>query len=311
MSAPRISLEQWRALVAVVEAGGYAQAAGLIHKTQSTISYAVQKIEQQLDVKLFEIRGRKAELTPAGQVLYRRAQLLLERAASLERGATSFAAGWEPEVRIAIEILFPTWVLLRSLERFAQERPEIRVQLHETVLGGTDEALQERRVDFAVSGFLAQGFYGTPLLRLRLIPAAHPDHPLHRLGRPVTLDDLREHRQLVIRDTALQRARESGGWLGAEQRWTVSHKATQIAAACMGLGFAWFAEETILRELEAGQLKPLPMQEGGERSGQLYLVFADPENPGKAASRLAEILLEDVKSLGAVVPGRTFELIGP
>jgi DNA-binding transcriptional LysR family regulator len=113
----------------------------------------------------------------------------------------------------------------------------------------------------------------------------------------VTLDDLREHRQLVIRDTALQRARESGGWLGAEQRWTVSHKATQIAAACRGLGFAWFAEETIQRELEAGQLKPLPIKEGGERFGQLYLVFADPENPGKAATRLAEILREDVRTL--------------
>ncbi len=294
MSSPRISLEQWRALVAVVEAGGYAQAAGQIHKTQSTVSYAVQKIEQQLDVKLFEIKGRKAVLTPAGQVLYRRAQLLLERAASLERGAQSFAAGWEPEVRIAVEILFPTWVLLRSLERFAGKRPEIRVQLHETVLGGTDEILLEKRVDFAVTPFVAQGSVGTPLMRLRTIAAAHPDHPLHHLGRPVTLDDLREHRQLVIRDSAVHRTRESGAWLGAEQRWTVSHKATQIAAACMGLGFAWFGEETIRRELEAGELKPLPMQEGGERFGQFYLVFADPENPGKAATRLAEILKEDV-----------------
>ena len=299
MSAPRISLEQWRALVAVVEAGGYAQAAEHIHKTQSTVSYAVQKIEQQLDLKLFEIRGRKAELTPAGQVLYRRAQLLLERAASLERGAQRFAAGWEPEVRIAVEVLFPTWILLRTLERFAKERPEIRVQLYETVLGGTDEALQERRVDFAITGFLGQGFLGTPLLAVRLIPAAHPEHPLHRLGRTLTLDDLREYRQLVVRDTAQQRARESGLWLGAEQRWTVSHKATQIAAACMGLGFAWFAEATIQRELEAGQLKPLPMQESAERFGQLYLVFADSENPGKAATRLAEILREDVQHLNS------------
>jgi DNA-binding transcriptional LysR family regulator len=171
------------------------------------------------------------------------------------------------------------------------------VQLFETVLGGTDEALQERRVDFAVSPFVPQGFAGTPLMKMQMIAAAHPGHPLHQLGRPATLDDLREHRQLVIRDTAQQRVRESGGWLGAEQRWTVSHKATQIAAACMGLGFAWFAEETIQRELEAGQLRQLPMREGGARFGQLYLVFADPENPGKAAERLAHILREDVGKL--------------
>lgn len=297
MSAPRISLEQWRALVAVVEAGGYAQAAERIHKTQSTVSYAVQKIEQQLDVKLFEIRGRKAELTPVGQVLYRRAQLLLERAASLERGAASFAAGWEPELRLAVEILFPTWVLLRSLERFAGERPEIRVQLYETVLGGTDEALQEKRVDFAVTPFVPQGFFGTPLMPFQAVAAAHPDHPLHRLDRPLTLDDLREHRQLVIRDSAQHRARESGGWLGAEQRWTVTHKATQIAAACMGLGFAWFTQETIQREVAAGQLKPLPIEEGGARFGTMYLIFADPDSPGKAATRFAAILREDVAKL--------------
>ena len=67
---PRITLEQWRALEAVVERGGYAQAAGALHKSQSTITYAVQQIQKLLDVKVFEIQGRKAVLTEAGQVLY-------------------------------------------------------------------------------------------------------------------------------------------------------------------------------------------------------------------------------------------------
>ena len=84
---PRITLEQWRALRAVVEAGGYAQAAEVLHKTQSTLTYAVQKIERLLDLKVFEIRGRKAGLTEPGQVLYRRARTLLEVATLLERGA--------------------------------------------------------------------------------------------------------------------------------------------------------------------------------------------------------------------------------
>lgn len=58
--APRITLEQWRALVAVVDAGGYAQAAERLHKSASSVIYAVQKIEALLDVKAFEIHGRKA-----------------------------------------------------------------------------------------------------------------------------------------------------------------------------------------------------------------------------------------------------------
>ena len=113
--APRITLEQWRALQAVVEAGGYAQAAEALHKTQSTLTYAVQKIERLLDVKVFEIRGRKAVLTEAGQVLYRRARTLVEEAALLERGAAAMSRQWQPEIGIAVEILFPTWLLIECL----------------------------------------------------------------------------------------------------------------------------------------------------------------------------------------------------
>jgi DNA-binding transcriptional LysR family regulator len=261
------------------------------------VSYAVQKIEQLLDVVLFEKQGRRAVLTPAGEVLHRRARSLLERAGALERGAAELRADWDPELRLAVEIVFPTWLLLHSLERFGAAQPRTRVQLFETVLGGTDEVLHQRAVDLAIGTYVPQGFSGDPLLRVHFVAAAHPDHPLHRLGRPLTLDDLREHRHLLVRDTAVQRTRESGGWRGAEQRWTVSHKATQIAAACKGLGFAWFPEDAIRRELESGQLAPLPMREGAERFGELYLIFADPDFPSAGAARMAGILREDVAEL--------------
>ena len=62
---PTISLEQWRALVAVVDEGGYAAAAEGIHKSQSAVTYAVQQVEKLLGVKAFRLEGRKAVLTPA------------------------------------------------------------------------------------------------------------------------------------------------------------------------------------------------------------------------------------------------------
>src|SRR3954470_12090800 len=105
---PRITLEQWQSLVAVVEAGSYARAAERLHKTQSTVTYAVQKIESLLDIKAFEIKGRKAVLTPTGQLLYRRARVLLEEAAGVETAARRVSAGWEPEIRLAMEHIFPT-----------------------------------------------------------------------------------------------------------------------------------------------------------------------------------------------------------
>jgi len=292
MASPRVSLELWRSLQAVVDAGGYAQAANMLHKSQSAVTYAVQKIESLLGVKVFEVVGRKAHLTPTGEVLYRRAKALLDEAGALENAAGSLAAGWEPELRLAVEIIFPTWLLLQCFARFADERPETRIELYETVLSGTEETLLQRKVDLAICSQIPPGFAGDPLMRLRFIAAAHPEHALHQLGRELTLQDLRKHRHLVIRDTGSQR--RSGSWLGAEQSWTVSHKATSIHAAVMGLGFAWYAEDTIRGEIDGGLLKPLPLREGGERWGELYLVFADRDYAGPGALRLAEIIREHV-----------------
>jgi transposase len=60
--SPYITLEQWRALIGVIDAGGYAQAAEKLNKSQSAVTYAVQKIETLLNVKAFEIQGRKSVL---------------------------------------------------------------------------------------------------------------------------------------------------------------------------------------------------------------------------------------------------------
>ena len=293
--SPRISLEQWRALQAVVDAGGYAQAAAALHKSQSAVTYAVQKIEQQLQLKVFEIQGRKAVLTQAGTMLYRRAQALLEEAGAAEDAAHRLAAGWESEISLAAEIIFPTWLLLKCFARFALEHPDTRLELYESVLSGTEEALLQRRVSLAIGALVPPGFVGDALMPVRFVAAAHPEHPLHALGRELTAQDLRRYRQLVIRDSGSARSRNAP-WLGAEQRWTFSNKATSIHAALSGLGFAWFAEDTIRSELDQGLLKPLPLREGAEHWAQLYLIYADKDQRGPGAMRLADIIRLEVKA---------------
>jgi DNA-binding transcriptional LysR family regulator len=138
MAGPRITLDQWNALVAVVEAGGYAQASSRLHRTQSTVTYTIKKLEDQLGVKVFELRGRKAVLTATGEVLYRRGKALVEEAGRVERAAAELARGWEPEIRLAVDIIFPTWLLLECCAVFGDERPDTRVEIVESVLGGTE-----------------------------------------------------------------------------------------------------------------------------------------------------------------------------
>ncbi len=293
--SPHITLEQWRALIEVVDAGGYAQAAEKLCKSQSAVTYAVQKIESLLGVKAFEIQGRKAILTPTGQMLYRRALALVDEANHLEQAAHTLSAGWEAEIQIAAEILFPSRLLLSCLERFGQESPGTRLELIESVLGGTSDALLKGEADLVISPQLPPGFLGDLLMRIRLRAVAHVDHPLHHYDRELTYRDLRAYRHVVVRDSGANRDRRTAT-IGVDQRWTVSQVATSIQAVCMGYGFAWLPEEQIRDELKAGMLRPLPLREGGTREVSLYLILANPDFAGPGVRRLAEIIREAIEA---------------
>lgn len=288
---PKISLEHWQALISVVDNGSYARASAQLNKSQSTISYAVNKIEELLNVKLFKLVGRRAELTPAGQSIFRQCQFLVGQAAELEERASSLAAGWESKLSLAVEILFPPKMLLQCLSAFSKKAPEPRIELYESVLGGTEELLQERIVDLAICSQIPTGFIGDYLMHVTLVLVASPEHPLHQLNREITLADLRKHRQLVVRDSGSHRMTRAALDI-AESRWTVTSRATSICAACLGLGFSWLPKNAIDAELQSGKLLPLPLQQGAERLVALYLAFSDPELAGRGTRKLAEIIRE-------------------
>ena len=149
-----VTLEQWKALIFVVDSGGYEKAAEALDKSQSSVTYAVQKLQSQLGVKAFEVKGRKAVLTPTGEFLYRRARALVEEADATERAARKLSAGWEAEIGIAADVAFPTWLMLQSLARFGTESPHTRIELIESVLGGTTEALLRGQAQIAITGML-------------------------------------------------------------------------------------------------------------------------------------------------------------
>lgn len=236
------------------------------------MTYAVQKIESLLGVKAFEIQGRKAILTPTGQMLYRRALALVDEASDLEQAAHTLSTGWEAEIRIAAEILFPSRLLLVYLDRFGHESPRTRVELIESVLGGTADALLKGEADLVISPQQPPGFLGELLMRVRLVAVVHADHLLHRYSRALSNRNLCAYRHLVIRDSGTKRDRRAVS-VEVDQRWTVSQDATSIQAVSMGFGFAWLPEEHIREELKTGLLKPLPLREGGTLEVPLYMIL--------------------------------------
>ncbi|MFK8029350.1 MAG: LysR family transcriptional regulator [Gammaproteobacteria bacterium] len=291
---PRITLDQWRTLLAVVDAGGYAQAAEQLDKSQSTVTYAIKKLESVLQIEAFTVKGRRAVLTPTGELLYQRAQALLDNAARLEFSAQQVSAGWEPQIRISADVVFPVWLLLECFDEFGQQCSHTHIEFYESVMGGTLEDLHTGRADIALMTTIPQGFHGEPLLTLRFLPVASPEHALHQqaLLKP---EDLLQHRHLFVRETNVERSGRTT--TQGEQRWTVSHMSTSIGAVCRGYGYAWFPEHKIVNELESGELKPLPLSVGRERFVTIYLVLAQSDAAGPGVKELCRIIKQRSASL--------------
>jgi len=291
MAHPRITLEQWRALQAVVEHGSYARAAEALHKSQTSITYAIQKLERLLNVRVLVLKGRRAELTPAGQALYRRARVLLEEAAALEGLANGLESGFEPELRVAADVAFPERLLIEAVACFHRDRPMTSVELFELPALSIERTLVEGRVDLAVTTRLSPGFVGEHLMRLRLIAVAAPSHPLHRLGRPVGNQDLRQHDEVTLRDTLEPLPREPEGRF-SHQCLRVNRMTTIMLGAMAGLGIAWLPESLVRPDIESGRLKPLPLGTGVERYTDFFLVLALGELAPSNSHHLAKLLRE-------------------
>ena len=273
---------------AIVECGGFAQAAAALHRSQSAISYAVARLQTQLGVDLLVPEGRRMVLTPAGEALLGDARPLLDKAFRLERRARGLLQGWEPEVRLAVDGLCPTAPLLAALTAFAAQCPATRLQLHEEMLSGAEDALLRGEVDLALVTRVPPGFLGDAVAEAEFVAVAAPDHPLHQSGEALNAADLENATQVVVRDSGARQPRDEG-WLSA-RRWTVSHPDTALALVSAGLAFSWLPRHSIREQLDAGRLLPLPLTSGTRYCRVLYLVVADETGAGPAARALAAAL---------------------
>ena len=186
---PKISLEQWVVFRTVVEEGTYAKAAEQLNRSQSSVSYALARMEEQLPSPELTLVGRKAQLTELGNVLYQQSGYLLEQALSLQTLAEYAAQGWEPEVIIAIDALQPITQLFSALQHFSEKHRGARVRVLETTLSATDEAILERQAALAITPNVPTGFVSTPLWAVRLVTVVAGSHPLASQKDEITETD--------------------------------------------------------------------------------------------------------------------------
>jgi DNA-binding transcriptional LysR family regulator len=287
MTLAKTSLEQWAVLAAVVDHGGFAQAAAALNRSQSAVSYAVARLQEALAVPLLVIEGRKAVLTAHGRVLLKRSRSLLLDLGKLELLARSLQQGWEPELRLVVDAAFPRERLLSIIGELQQLCPNTQMQLSDAVLSGAEDAIVDGTADVVVTTRVPSGHLGDWLLDVTFVAVARSDHALFSVDHSLTPEDLMRHVQVVVRDSGIKQPRDDG-WLGAELRCTVSSMEASLATVEAGLAYAWLPEHLIRGPLDRGVIRRLPLAAGGSRSVPLSLVLVNADLAGPAARAAVE-----------------------
>jgi DNA-binding transcriptional LysR family regulator len=281
-SLPKTSLEHWSIFAAVVDHGGFSQAAAALNRSQSAVSYSVARLQEAMGLPLLIVEGRKSVLTAFGKTLLNRVRPLLKDLKTLESLGATLKEGWEPELRIVVDAAFPRVRLLDIIAELQKGCPGTQVQLSDVVLSGAEEAIVRGSGDVVVTSKVPPGFLGDWLLDVEFLAVARPEHPLFALGRELTTEDLVPHVQAVVRDSGTAQPRDEG-WLGASRRFTVSSMDASLATVLAGLTYAWLPDHLVREPLREGRLQRLPLLLGASRKVALQVVVPDPVLLGPAA----------------------------
>lgn len=274
----RLSLDALLVLDAIDRKGSFAAAAHELHRVPSAVTYTVQKLEEDIDVLLFDRRGHRAKLTAAGRELLNEGRHLLRAAAELESRVKRVATGWETELRVAYDDVIPEQVMLQLAAEFyaSQTACSTRLRIASEVLGGGWDALASARAELVigVSGDgPAGGGYVTRLLgEVEWVFAVAPHHPLAALPEPLKAGDIQTYRAVSVADSSRNLPPRTSGLLSGQETLTVHNLRAKVLAQSMGLGVGNLPRRAAERAAAAGKLV-IKRTEEPKVSAQLFMAW--------------------------------------
>lgn len=239
-----LTLEALQIIDAIDRKGSFAGAAAELDRVPSALTYSVRKLEEDLDVLLFDRSGHRAKLTPAGQELLTEGRHLLRAADELEQRVKRTATGWEAEMRIVLDNVIPFEKMIPIIEAFDRQGSGTRLRFSVEVLSGVWETILSGKADLAIGAVytgpeavrLTGGFRMMPMLSKPWVFAVAPTHPLAQVPEPLTADQIKQYRAIAVGDTGHAMPNFSTGLLTGQETLTVPSLTAKLQAQLAGLG---------------------------------------------------------------------------
>jgi len=232
----------------LAETGSFRRTAAQVHLSQSAVSGVVARLEEALGTRLFDRTTRSVHLTAAGQVFVEQARLLnaqTQEAVQRVQHITQIQSG---KVSLAALPSLAATVVPRVMARYAEQHPDIALQLHDTLSGPAFDLVRAGTVDFALTA--ANPDYAdldyTPLSADGFVLLIPLNHRLAKGKTPLNWLQVAELTHISMPLPASVRQYANAAFIehriAFQPRYEVEHIATIHAMVKAGLGVAALPE---------------------------------------------------------------------
>ncbi len=248
-----ISFEQVLVFHQIIQSGSFKAAAAQLHKTQPAISLSIKKLEEEMEVELFNRNGYRPELTEHGKSFYERSMKVLQGMGELDGLSKSFRKKEEPEIHVAIDGISPLLKLLYLFKNFGEKYPNTKLHLGFEILSDAERKLLSREAQIAVTSFISEPdlIEAHSMTKMKMIPVISRE--LYRERMVKSEKDLLDIEQIVIMDKNGQKG-SSFGLLENGKKWRLKDQNFKREIILAGLGWGHLAQHTIERELAEKKL---------------------------------------------------------
>jgi DNA-binding transcriptional LysR family regulator len=280
-----VTLDQLRTFIAAVDEGSFSAAGRKLRRAQSVVSQTLANLEAQLGIKLFDRSARYPRLTEEGRSLLPDARAVADNIDGFKARAQAMREGLEPELAVAVDVLYPMEGLTRAAAHSRKTYPHTPLRLYVEAMGGVIKPVLDRECSIGIIGSLplvTDELKSETLVDLPFVSVVSPSHPLASRRGVIPASALAKHVQLVLSDrTNLTKGRDFG--VLSPLTWRLADLGAKLAFLRAGLGWGHMPLHMVKADLDDGTLTRIRV-EGVVRDVLMAMrvVFRKDAPPGPA-----------------------------
>lgn len=254
----------------IVESGSFKAAAAELHKTQPAISFAIKKLEEEIEAPLFDRTSYRPVLTSHGKTFYEKSLKVLQGMGELQGLSRSFQNKEEPEISVSIDGISPLPELLKLLKGFGDQFPNTLLNLSFEILSQTEKKVLARESLFGITHFISENpqLDVVPITKVRMLPVIN--RKLLEEKKVKRQEDLLELSQIVVSDK--NKSGPSFGLLQDGKKWVLSDANFKKDIVIAGMGWGHLPEHFIEREIKEKKLVILDFEDIHPRELDIHLI---------------------------------------